>query len=315
MLIQRRSLHGILWLLAAAGAIEAQPTPRKAVLVTGASSGIGRKVAELLASREFFVYATARKPEDLAALDKIPNVKAIRLDVTKPDEIAAAVETVRREGRGLYGLVNNAGGAIVGPLIEHEEAEMVWQFDVNVYGPWRLVKAFAPLLIESKGRINNISSVSGVLTGPMLGAYSMSKHALEAFTDGLAAELARFNVRVSAVEPGNYRSEAGRAALGRLGDVEARAARSRYPEEIRGLGRNMSNYDQYAEPVDVAEAVHHALSAEQPKSRYLVTTSPVGMQRVSQKSLEELVELNRSHRFTIPRDSLVTLLDAALRRP
>jgi NAD(P)-dependent dehydrogenase (short-subunit alcohol dehydrogenase family) len=305
----------LLFLVASVSPALAQtpPSAQKAVLVTGASSGIGRKITELLASRGYFVYATARKPEDLAALDKIPNVKSLRLDVTVPAEIAAAVETVRKEGRGLYGLVNNAGGAVVGPLIEHEESEMVWQFDVNVYGPWRLVKAFAPMLIESKGRISNISSVSGVLTGPMLGAYSMSKHALEAFTDGLAVELARFGVKVSAVEPGNYRSEAGRAALARMGDVEARAARSRYPEEIRALGRNMSNYDQYAEPIDVAEAVHHALTDPAPRSRYLVTTAGRGMERVAQKSLSELVELNRGHKFTITRDSLVTLLDAALR--
>jgi NAD(P)-dependent dehydrogenase (short-subunit alcohol dehydrogenase family) len=129
----------------------------------------------------------------------------------------------------------------------------------------------------------------------------------------LAAELARFGVKVSAVEPGNYRSEAGRAALARMGDVEARAARSRYPEEIRALGRNMSNYDQYAEPIDVAEAVHHALTDPAPRSRYLVTTAGRGMERVAQKSLSELVELNRGHKVTIPRDSLVTLLDAALR--
>jgi len=296
-------------------AAQTQPSGQKAVLVTGASSGIGRKITELLASRGYFVYATARKPEDLAALNRIPNVKSIRLDVTIPAEIAAAVDTVRQEGRGLYGLVNNAGGAIVGPLIEHEESEMDWQFDVNVYGPWRLAKAFAPMLIESKGRISNISSVSGILSGPLLGAYSMTKHALEAFTDALGAELARFGVKVTAVEPGNYRSEAGRAALSRLGDVEARAARSRYPEEIRALGRNMAGYDQYAEPIDVAEAVHHALTDPAPKSRYLVTTSPRGMERVAQKSLEELVQLNQAHKFTIPRDSLVILLDAALRKP
>jgi len=287
---------------------------QKAVLVTGASSGIGRRITDVLASRGYFVYATARKPEDLAALDRIPNVKSIRLDVTEPDEIAAAVETVRREGRGLYGLVNNAGGAVVGPLIEYRESEMTWQFDVNVYGPWRLVKAFAPMLIESKGRISNISSVSGVLSGPMLGAYSMTKHALEAFTDALAAELDRFGVKVSAVEPGNYRSSAGTAALSRMGDVEARAARSRYPAEIRRLGRAMSGYDQYEDPIDVAEAVHHALTDPAPKSRYLVVSAGRGMERVAQKSLEELVLLNEGHRFTISRDSLVALLDAALRQ-
>src|SRR5688572_4708369 len=87
----------------------AQPPARRAVLVTGASTGIGRKTAELLASKGFFVYACARKDADMKELDAIENVQAIRLDVTKQDEIDAAVKTVRDAGRGLYGLVNNAG--------------------------------------------------------------------------------------------------------------------------------------------------------------------------------------------------------------
>ncbi|MDX2057145.1 MAG: SDR family NAD(P)-dependent oxidoreductase, partial [Gemmatimonadales bacterium] len=131
----------------------AQPATPKAVLVTGASTGIGRKITELLAARGYFVYAGARKPEDLAALSRIPNVQGIRLDVTVPAEIAAAVETVEKAGRGLHGLVNNAGVAVIEPLIEIDEQDLAFQMDVNVMGPYRVTKAFSRLLIASKGRI------------------------------------------------------------------------------------------------------------------------------------------------------------------
>lgn len=96
-----------------AGAAEtAKPLPQRAVLVTGATSGIGRHIAEHLANKGYYVYAGARKQADINALNAIPNIEAVRLDVTKPDEIAAAVETVRARGRGLHGLVNNAGAGL-----------------------------------------------------------------------------------------------------------------------------------------------------------------------------------------------------------
>src|SRR5262245_61570348 len=125
-------------------ALAQEPQPqqgaRRAVLVTGASSGIGRKTTELLAKSGFFVYSCARKDADLQELAAIPNVQAIRLDVTKPAEIEAAVKTVREAGRGLYGLVNNAGIAVLAPLIEMREQDLSNQLDVNVFGPFRVTK-------------------------------------------------------------------------------------------------------------------------------------------------------------------------------
>jgi NAD(P)-dependent dehydrogenase (short-subunit alcohol dehydrogenase family) len=129
----------------------------KAVLVTGASSGIGRSIAETLASNGAFVYAGARKQKDIDELSQIKNIVGIRLDVTKANEIVAAVELVKKEGRGLYGLVNNAGVFFHAPLIEVADSEMQFMMNVNVFGPYRVTKAFSPLIIESKGRISNIS--------------------------------------------------------------------------------------------------------------------------------------------------------------
>ena len=110
---------------------------QKAILVTGASTGIGRKITERLAADGYFVYAGARKDADIAALNAIKNVQGLRLDVTKPDEIAAAVATVTQGGRGLWGLVNNAGVAIVGPFADTKEEDFDFVMDVNAYGPFR----------------------------------------------------------------------------------------------------------------------------------------------------------------------------------
>ncbi len=210
-------------------------SPQKAVLVTGASTGIGRKITELLASKGVFVYAGARKDSDIKELNAIENVMAVRLDVTIQEEIDAAVATITKEGRGLYGLVNNAGVAIVAPLIEVEEGELDFLFDVNIYGPYRITKAFSPLIIASKGRITTISSISGILSGTLFGPYSMSKHAMEAYSDSLAREMERFDVKVSVVEPGNYESEIGTTLKKRMEKNDIDIEGSPYQVEMQGM--------------------------------------------------------------------------------
>jgi NAD(P)-dependent dehydrogenase (short-subunit alcohol dehydrogenase family) len=292
----------------------AQSGAQQAVLVTGASSGIGRRITETLAARGYVVYAGARKAEDLAELGRIRNVQPVKLDVTAPGDIAAAVETVRRAGRGLHGVVNNAGIAIVGPLVEVEERELVSLFDVNVFGPYRVTKAFAPLLVASQGRVVNISSISGILSGPMFGPYSMSKHAVEAYGDALAVEMARLGVRVSLIEPGNYRSEIGRNTMAQ---VEATAARLRgtpFEQQMRNMVTAMGGYDAYPEPDDVAKAALHALSDPQPRMRYMVVPAQRQAEVTIRKQIEELVQLNHGHAFSYDRDALVRMLDSALAR-
>jgi NAD(P)-dependent dehydrogenase (short-subunit alcohol dehydrogenase family) len=300
--------------VAADSSAVAQAPGARAVLVTGASSGIGKRITEVLAAKGFFVYAGARKQEDLDALNRIPNVQAVELDVTANEQIAAAVETVKKGNRGLYGIVNNAGVAIVGPLIETKENELIDLFDVNVYGPYRITKAFAPLLIASKGRVANISSISGILSGPLLGPYSMSKHALEAFGDALGAEMARFGVKVSSIEPGNYQSEIGTNVLARMGDMNARATGSLYEAEMKNMAQAMGRYGTYPQPDDVAEAAHHFFSDPNPRARYMVVPAARQAEVTIRKAVEELVQLNQGHKFTIPRDSLVKLVDESLAR-
>lgn len=285
--------------------------PVKAVLITGASSGIGLRMTEVLAENGFYVYAGARKAADLARLDSMHNVKSIRLDVTVQSEIDAAAELIQAEGRGLYGLVNNAGVAVVGPLIEMPDEDMNFQLDVNLFGPFRVTKAFAPLIIESKGRIMTTGSISGILSGAFLGAYSMSKHGVEAFTDALAAEMSSFDVAVSVVEPGNYKSRIVASMRDRMEAAGYTAENSRYGSMLERFSGPVDR-SQYPEPDDVAEAALDFMTSDTPKRRYMVVPNQREAEITIRQVIRELVQLNETHPFSYDREELIQMLDEAL---
>ncbi len=296
-------------------ALAPQGTPQpRAVLVTGASSGLGLRMTEVLSANGFFVYAGARSAEDLARLDAMENVKSVRLDVTVQGEIDAAVELITAEGRGLWGLANNAGVVVVGPLIEMPEEDMAFQLDVNLVGPFRVTKAFAPLLIESKGRVMNTSSLSGTVSGGFLGAYSMSKHGIEAFTDALAAELAPFGVQVAAVEPGNYRSEIVASMRERMLAAGYTPESSRYGRSMLDVFGGPPDRSNLPEPDEVANAVLDFMSTDTPQRRYLVVPNQREAEVTIRKAIEEVVQLNGHQPFSYSRDDLVRMLDEALAR-
>ena len=275
-----------------AGAADPDTKSQKAVLVTGASTGIGREITEKLAADGYFVYAGARRDDDLKALGAIKNVQAVRLDVTKSQDIDAAVETITKAGRGLYGLVNNAGVVTLGSVADTKWDEFDLVMGVNVYGPYRMTKAFEPLIIASKGRITTIGSVSGILARPNFSAYSMSKHAMEAFTDSLAQETAAFGVQVSVIEPGSYASEAVKSFAKRTG-AELTNRKDKQPDEV-------------------AAAVEKALFEPIPKQRYLVVPEQHGAEVTIRKQIEQLVQLNEGQPYTYDRDALIKMLDEAL---
>jgi NAD(P)-dependent dehydrogenase (short-subunit alcohol dehydrogenase family) len=287
---------------------------QRAVLVTGASTGIGRKITEKLAAEGHFVYAGARKPDDIAALSAIENVQGVRLDVTIQEEIDAAVTLVEEGGRGLYAVVNNAGVNVIAPLIEIDEEELDFLFDVNIYGPYRITKAFAPMIIESQGRISNISSISGTLSGPLYGIYAMSKHALEAYTDTLAREMQILGVRVSAVEPGNFKTNIFHNRCDRMMARGYDAEGSRFEEFVAPRVEQCRNrpIDTDPEPDIVADAVLHALFDDNPKDHYLVVPEQWQAEITIRKAIEELASLNEDHAFSYSRDELVQMLDAQL---
>ncbi|MEO8016856.1 MAG: SDR family NAD(P)-dependent oxidoreductase [Pseudomonadota bacterium] len=271
------------------------PATAKAILITGASTGIGRNITEHLAAKGYFVYAGARKQADLDALNAIKNVQAVRLDVTKQEDIDAAVATITKANRGLYGLVNNAGVATIGTATETSPEEFNLVLDVNVYGPYRVTRAFAPLIIAQKGRITTIGSTAGIAAPRDLTVYSMSKHAMEAFGDSLAQEMTPLGVQVSIVEPGNFDSELGRSVAKRTGKEHRFTDRSRFKK-----------------PDEVAGAVELALFEATPKRRYMVAPDQNEAERAIRKQIEQLVQLNEGHLYTYDRDALVKMLDEAM---
>ncbi len=296
-------------------AIAAESPAQKAVLVTGASTGIGRNIAERLASEGYFVYAGARKGRDIEALSQIENIQGVRLDVTIQADIDAAVETVRDGGLGLYGIVNNAGVGLMGLLAETDESELDFVFDVNVYGPYRIVKAFAPMIVDSKGRISNISSMAGIFSPPTYGVYSMSKHALESFTDSLAFEMGTVGVRLSVVEPGPYNSKAVASMCKRRNEQGYDPTGSLFPElakELAALCTGDTDYG-FPEPDAVADAVLHALFSEHPNERYLAVTDQRHAEAMIRDLLKDLLEVNgNGHSFGFSRNELVMMLDEEL---
>lgn len=290
---------------------EAVDGTQKAVLITGASSGIGRNIAETLARDGYFVYAGARKQADIDALNEIPNIQAVRLDVTKQDEIDAAVNVVRASGRGLYGLVNNAGIVTNGPMTEIDEDDLNWILNVNVVGVYRVTKAFAPLIIESKGRITNISSISGILSGMYWGPYTMSKHAIEAYTVALAEEMALFDVQVSAINPGNYKSRIGTREAVELAKKPYAQPGSPYAESFDGIIKYLSDRSMYKEPDEVTDAVVHALFDDSPKPSYLVVPNQEEAAWTIGRSIEKAAELNADHEYSYSDEELIKMLKDA----
>ena len=189
---------------------------------------------------------------------------------------------------------------------------MQFQMDVNMFGPYRVTKAFAPLIIESKGRISTTSSISGILSGSMIGPYSMSKHAVEAFTDSLAEEMRKFEVEVSAVEPGNYNSVIVDTMRRREKSLGRGFDDSLYKEEQIQLLEYPSDRSVFKEPDEVSAAFVHFLFDDNPKRRYLVVPNEGEAEVTIKKAISELAQLNERQEYTYSRDQLIRMLDEAM---
>ena len=285
---------------------------QKAILITGASTGIGRHTTEALAAQGYFVYAGARKQKDIDALNAIPNVQGVRLDVTVQEEVDAAVETVRKGGRGLYGLVNNAGVGSGGPLLENDESDIRWLFDVNVFGVIKVTQAFAPLIIESKGRIATIGSISGIGTWIGGGDYTMSKHAIEAFSDTLALEMERFGVKASVIQPGNYKSEISKTTRARKGELTDAQKNSPYADYYERRAEGTGDRSQYKDPDEVSAAIIHALFDPNPKLRYMVVPNRDEALWTIGATLRRLAQRNERQEHAFSREELIEMLDDAI---
>ena len=286
---------------------------QKSILITGASTGIGRNLTETLAENGYHVYAGARKEKDLEALNAIGNVTAVSLDVTKQDQVDAVLELIRNKGTGLYGLVNNAGVGGGGEVVETPVEDQTFVYKVNVEGVYRTTKAFAPMVMESKGRIVTTGSIAGTISGfPGFSAYSGSKHWIEAYTDGLAAEMEPHGVTVSVVEPGNYKSNIRRSKMARKLE-QTKAAGSEVTDTMKeDYDKTAARELSYKEPDEVSQAFMHALFDDNPLRRYVVVPNAEEQAMTISTKINELVQLNTWGPYSYSRDQLVELLDEAI---
>jgi NAD(P)-dependent dehydrogenase (short-subunit alcohol dehydrogenase family) len=180
-------------------------------LITGCSSGIGRALADVFKAAGFEVWATARKPQDVAALDAA-GFTAVQLDVNDAIALETLGERINEQHGGLDLLINNAGYGAMGPLLDGGVPAMQRQFETNVFAIVGVTRALFPVLRRAKGLVVNIGSVSGILVTPFAGAYCASKAAVHALSDALRMELAPFGVRVMEVQPGAIASDFARNA-------------------------------------------------------------------------------------------------------
>jgi len=285
----------------------------KSILITGASTGIGRNLTETLAENGYHVYAGARKDKDLAALDAIDNVTAVKLDVTKQDQVDAAVAMIREKSTGLYALVNNAGVGGGGEVIETPVEDQTFVYAVNVEGVYRTTQAFAPLVIESRGRILTTGSIAGTISAaPGFSAYSGSKHWIEAYTDSLATEMEPLGVHVGVIEPGNYKSSIRRSSVAREQE-QTKSAGGELTEEMKEAYEATAARElSYKEPDEVSEAFMHALFNDKPLRRYVVVPNIEEQEMTIRTKVNELVQLNQWGPYSYSRDQLVDLLDEVL---
>jgi NAD(P)-dependent dehydrogenase (short-subunit alcohol dehydrogenase family) len=247
------------------------------VLVTGASSGIGRATALLLDQHGFVVFAGVRRVSDgeRLAADSSGHLVPVIIDVTSAEQIAAAMKliTERVGDAGLFGLVNNAGIAAAAPLELVPIDDLRHQLDVNVIGQVAVTQAVIPLLRAARGRIVNITSIGGLISGGMLGPYHASKFALEAITDTLRVELAPWGILAIAIEPGAIATPIWTTSSVQTNRmlVNSPAIAELYTAAIAGAqafaeGAARSGLD----PVRVAEVVERALTVRRPRTRYPV---------------------------------------------
>lgn len=249
---------------------------RGVVIVSGATSGIGLACALDLCARGFTVLAGGRDAAALAALElrAIAGLVPCCLDVTDAESVAAAVRRAEglAAGRGLAGIVNNAGLSLLGPLELQPLAHLQAMLDVNVTGALRLTQQALPALRQGRGRVVFVGSIAGLSALPFLGAYSASKYALEAIADALRVELAPWNIEVTIVEPGTIDTPIGDKALASLDAMAATPeGASRYGDAIAAFRRSVARAIGQALPsATVARAVAHALTDRRPHTRYLV---------------------------------------------
>ena len=257
----------------------------KTWFITGTSSGIGRCLAEESLARGDAVAATARDPQTVRDLEhQYPGrALALRLDVTRPDEVVSAIAEAKKTFGRIDVLVNNAGRAMLGTLEEGTEDSARDLFETNFFGMLSVIRHALPLLREQKsGLIVNISSLAGRSVFPTMGIYAATKFAVEGMSEALAKEMQGFGVRVIIVEPGAFATDLGKnATVARIG--------APYAALEEQLGRIMKEAT-FAEPRDAARTILAAADAAEPPLRLAVGAD--AFEFIRRKLLADLAELD-----------------------
>jgi NAD(P)-dependent dehydrogenase (short-subunit alcohol dehydrogenase family) len=270
---------------------------RKVVLITGASSGVGRATARLLSQKGYKVFGTSRA---LAGAEPLPNLEMLALDVQADASVADCVKAVSSQAGRLDVLVNNAGYELAGALEELSIDEAKAQFETNFFGVVRMVKAVVPSMRRQKhGQIINISSLSGLSPIPFMGMYSASKFAVEGYTEALHLELKPFNIRVSQIEAGFLKTpmmDKRQVAAERIGEYE--------PWRQCGFDAIRDYEEKGPGPELVAETVFRIIASKTPRLRYVIGRQAKIVSRLRQFLPEAAFEKGARSTFGLdkPRD-------------
>ncbi len=249
----------------------------KPVLVTGASSGIGEAIALELAGKGFKVYAAARRTDRLRALAQgsAGCILPLEMDVTDEGSIAAALREISANADVVYGLINNAGVSVIGPVERVPANEWRRVYETNVFGPVNVARAVLPQMrAAGAGRIVNIGSIAGRIVAPFFGVYGSSKHAVEGVSDALRRELRPHGIRVSLIRPGFINTPFGAQEQASIASYMEEG--DPYYDQLRIFRDwHAKGHPNARPPGVVAEKVLHALTAEKPHSRYTVPASNI----------------------------------------
>jgi short-subunit dehydrogenase len=260
----------------------------KHVLITGASTGIGYDASKYLVNNGFYVIGTVRKTADVERLKKeIPNknFEVMLLDLNSDESINACIVQLNEKLKksGLYGLINNAGIAICGPLFHIPFKDFYHQIDTNLFSAFKLTNGLIELLGAGfknplpPGRIINITSISGLINSPLFGPYSISKHALESMSDIYRRELAIYDIKTIIIEPGPIKTPIWRKSIPTCNPVKGTDFENAFEVFIKRILKTEKN----ALPVEkVTEAIYKALTRKKPKSRYLIIRNKLKMKLI-----------------------------------
>lgn len=246
---------------------------KKYILVTGASSGLGKEIANRLSEDGYIVFAGVRKEEDKQALESLnPNIIGVFLDVTNDESVNNAFEKISATTDEIYALVNNAGIAVAGP-VEYLPIDLLKnQFEVNLYGALRTTQRFLPMMSDNPSRIVNISSMSSYGIFPFVSPYCVSKKALDMFFNSLLIEAKLPNLKVISIKPGVIKTPIWNRSLDECEknyEFLCEEGKKKYNKEFEVLADNArKNTDKGLNPKDVASLVSKVLSIKNPKLSY-----------------------------------------------